>query len=102
MRLKVEHERQKSQKEKAELQDQIISLEDEKTQLGWNNQKENTLLSEKIKYIEYQRDQAKKELEDCERKLGMVTAQLRKTSDKTSDDQEYRRQQNQKKYLHQI
>ena len=59
-------------------------------------------MTQKIEYIEYQRDQAKKELEDCERKLGMVTVQLRKTSDKTSDDQEQRRQQNEKKYLHQI
>jgi len=38
----------------------LHELEEQKNQLVWNNQKETALQNEKIKYVEYQRDQAKK------------------------------------------
>ena len=64
VRSKATADREAAQKEINELHDRLMSLEEEKNQLIWNNQKENALQSEKLHYIEYQRDQARKELEE--------------------------------------
>lgn len=77
-------------------------MEDEKNQLQWKLEKDIALIRDRMKYIEYQRDQAKKELEESEKRLGMATAQLKKSSEKANEDNETRKAQTDKKYQAQI
>lgn len=44
------------------MREKITAVEDEKNSVAWNLQKDIALLNEKMKYAEYQRDQAKKDL----------------------------------------
>lgn len=71
-----------------ELKEKTINLEDQKNSISWKLQKEVALLNDKIQYAERQRDEAKKELEDSERRFAILTNQLKKNTDKNQEEHE--------------
>ena len=61
------------------------------------------LVTERIKFVEYQRDENKKELEETEKRLQAALAQLKKNSDKSMiEESGVRRQSMDKRYTNQL
>jgi septal ring factor EnvC (AmiA/AmiB activator) len=95
-------ERSSLQKECDELREKLGALEDEKAQASWRLEKDILLLNERIKYLEYQKDQVQKEREDSEKRLQTALEQIKKSNEKLTEDSENKRSQNDRRYVAQL
>jgi predicted nucleic acid-binding Zn-ribbon protein len=68
------------------LREKLRGVEDSKEQESWRLEKDIMLLNERIKYLEYQKDQIQREREDSEKRLQMALEQIKKSNEKLTED----------------